>query len=1164
MLAFPFRFMRIYALIGFGVIFSLLLGVTTSSALEAPNASIVRITPEVWNLSTGTLQVKGNLDNAGKWRVDLMNLCTGETVISQTGEKTAAGNFDATFDSQLTQDLTAGPFTVVVTPSIGSKAGTPKRQYLKVVATNPAKTFNETLCPNATRAVSVNTVSGQIAAINHAAKNNPIETTSAVLIAYSSDAIATAALATNFASVSNRILLATDAKSLSMSAIREIQRRGITHIKIVGTREMIASEVAKTLRANAIKVKRFDSQDLIGLASMFWATWTGPVFETAAITNFSQDPKTLLQALAFANSKQVPLIPVATSGNKLSKQILSDLGITAGVAISNQIDLSDSVLLKFNGFTRLFDADPKELSLALSAALESQPNTLFVRDQNSTVSLLDLAATSIDMTIWPVANSISEFDQAYISTRPFIQKVFATDFAQTLSDKRIAAYAREIYKRDAPKPVDLLELADIKELVAPANFAFSGSGWGHGIGMSQWGAYAMANEGKTAAEILTYYFSGTNIGPAVDNADVWVSLQNRIRSLTLRLREVDGEIGTWRLTADDGTKIDLTASETASFSFDTDAITVSVTTSKGQTLGPTPKVVATWSGTRFDRDLGDTPSAIQVIGPNETTSNGRLYRFGNLRIKAAGSTATYVSGMQVTNRVSLHDEYIYGIGEVSNSWPTESLLAQAIAARSFAYNRAYNSDGSLNDRMGACDCMIYDDIRDQNYVGWSKINSTGGERWKAAVDASNVDETHSNYVLYNGNVVQTFYAAATGGYTQNNEDVWGGTARPYYRAVPDPWSLMPAAAITVSVWSPRIRSQETLAAAFGLSDVAYLDLSDRYESGGIRNAVAYSTTGASATISGERFRSRVQSVDGDTLQSTWIWKALTTFSETAAPSFSKAVLVERSLGFAKIPGATSTKLVLVQNNAAAPENLAIAASLAGISKSAILVTKVNDDANRVMEFISANSVTEISVVGSIDSEITNAITSSGKNFKTYLGDSVFETAELVAQDLTETTGEKFVLANMNNPQQLSLATSLSVRTSRPLLFTGDGLLNLQTAQYLLQSTAPDVIAVGATDDISNAALAAIENVKRLTTEDLGEASLNILYQNQSTTRGLVVANSGTPIWKTLLLSATGLPFIYDQDSIRARAIKWLRRQPLATVVVSLDANELFVTKVRRS
>ncbi len=1156
--------MRVIAPTLFGLIFSLLFDITSSAAVEAPNASIVTISPEVWNLSSDALTIKGNLDNAGKWRVDLLNLCNGETVISQTGEKTAAGNFEVSFNKDLTEDLVAGPFQVVVTPFVGNKAGTVRKQFLKVVASAKGATYNDQLCANATRIVSQNSVGSQISAINNVAKLSTVETTSAVLFAYNSNSQNIAAIATNFAAVTNQISLTTNSTTLSKSALREIERRGITHVKLIGTKEMISTEVAKTLRLKGIKTKRFDASDVLTLSSLIWDSWTGDDFASAVITNFAEDPKVLLQSLAFANAKEVPLIPVSQTGNKTSKQILSNLNINIGSAVANQIDISDATLLKFSGFTRLFNGDQKELSISLSSALDNQPNTLFLRDGNSAVSLLDLSATATAVSIWPVGKTISDFDTAYITTRPFVQNVFATDFSQTLSDVRVAAYARSIFKRDAPRPVDSLELPELAALTAPANFAFSGSGWGHGIGMSQWGAYAMANAGKTAAEILTYYFSGTEIGPAVDDADVWVSLQNRIRSLTLRLREVDGNIGTWRLTSDDGTEIDLAANETASFTFDADAIKVSVTTSKNQTLGPTSKIVATWSGTRFDKDLGDIASAIQVIGPNETTSNGRLYRFGNLRIKAAAATETYVSGLQVTNRVSLHDEYIYGIGEVSNSWPTESLIAQAIAARSFAYNRAYNADGTLNDRMGACDCMVYDDIRDQNYVGWSKLNSTGGDRWKSAVDVSTVDETYSNFVLYNGKVVQTFFAAATGGYTQNNEDVWGGTARPYYRAVPDPWSLIPESAVSVSVWSPRIRSQDVLAAAFGLSDVAYLDLSDRFVSGAIKTAVAYSTSGTSATISGEKFRSRVQSVDGDSLQSTWVWKAMVSFAETAAPSFSKAVLTERSLGFAKIPGATSTKLVLVQNNSSSPANLAIASSLAGISKSALLVTKTANDANRVMEFVNANAVTNVSIVGNIDSNIIAALQTAGKTIASYAGSDEFETADLVANELSATTGQNYVLANLNNPQQLALAVTLSVRTSRPLLLTSDGLLNLQTAQFLIESTEPDLIAVGSADDISNAALASIENVKRLNTEDLGEASLNALYQNQSTTRGLVIASADTPIWKSLLLAATGLPVIYDQDSIRARAIKWLRRQPLSTVVVSLDADDAFVTKVRRS
>ena len=42
----------------------------------------------------------------------------------------------------------------------------------------------------------------------------------------------------------------------------------------------------------------------------------------------------------------------------------------------------------------------------------------------------------------------------------------------------------------------------------------SGKGYGHGVGMSQWGAYAMAKEGKSAEEIVTHYFAGVVIDQA--------------------------------------------------------------------------------------------------------------------------------------------------------------------------------------------------------------------------------------------------------------------------------------------------------------------------------------------------------------------------------------------------------------------------------------------------------------------------------------------------------------------------------------------------------------------------------------------------------------------------------------------------------------------------
>lgn len=45
----------------------------------------------------------------------------------------------------------------------------------------------------------------------------------------------------------------------------------------------------------------------------------------------------------------------------------------------------------------------------------------------------------------------------------------------------------------------------------PTSFLISGRGHGHGLGMSQWGAYGLATQNKTYQEILMYYFQGTTL-----------------------------------------------------------------------------------------------------------------------------------------------------------------------------------------------------------------------------------------------------------------------------------------------------------------------------------------------------------------------------------------------------------------------------------------------------------------------------------------------------------------------------------------------------------------------------------------------------------------------------------------------------------------------------
>lgn len=49
-------------------------------------------------------------------------------------------------------------------------------------------------------------------------------------------------------------------------------------------------------------------------------------------------------------------------------------------------------------------------------------------------------------------------------------------------------------------------------VTVPTAYTFNGSGWGHSVGMSQYGAYAMARQGKDYEEILKFYFTGIEIG----------------------------------------------------------------------------------------------------------------------------------------------------------------------------------------------------------------------------------------------------------------------------------------------------------------------------------------------------------------------------------------------------------------------------------------------------------------------------------------------------------------------------------------------------------------------------------------------------------------------------------------------------------------------------
>src|SRR3954469_25471289 len=63
---------------------------------------------------------------------------------------------------------------------------------------------------------------------------------------------------------------------------------------------------------------------------------------------------------------------------------------------------------------------------------------------------------------------------------------------------------------------------------AKSTFTIRGAGFGHGVGMSQYGAMGYAQHGATARDILAHYSTGTSLGTTVPVKTVRVQLDDRL------------------------------------------------------------------------------------------------------------------------------------------------------------------------------------------------------------------------------------------------------------------------------------------------------------------------------------------------------------------------------------------------------------------------------------------------------------------------------------------------------------------------------------------------------------------------------------------------------------------------------------------------------------
>ncbi len=267
---------------------------------------------------------------------------------------------------------------------------------------------------------------------------------------------------------------------------------------------------------------------------------------------------------------------------------------------------------------------------------------------------------------------------------------------------------------------------------AGVRWAVIGHGFGHGVGMSQYGAYGYATHGKGYRFILGHYYSGTTIGTL-----------NGPRIVRVLLDISAGDVG---------------------FSGATSAC--------GEALDPGRDYEAhrVGAGVRL-RSSGGRPIA---------NCGGKLRAAGRGQIAIAGAgtyrgvlevvpTESDGGSLNVVNALPV-DQYVKGVipNESPPSWPQAELRSQAVAARSFA----------LTGSVGGNGFDLYNDTRSQVYEGLSSETGSTNEAAEA---------TRGQVVMYGGKIAETYFSACSGGHTESVQNVFYGPAVPYLVGVPDPY-----------------------------------------------------------------------------------------------------------------------------------------------------------------------------------------------------------------------------------------------------------------------------------------------------------------------------------------------------------------------------------------
>jgi stage II sporulation protein D len=271
---------------------------------------------------------------------------------------------------------------------------------------------------------------------------------------------------------------------------------------------------------------------------------------------------------------------------------------------------------------------------------------------------------------------------------------------------------------------------------AAVRHVIRGAGFGHGIGMSQYGAYGYALEGAKYPGILAHYYKGTRLSTA-SGAPVRVLLQ-----------PVDPYIRVRGATSVGGRALKPTMTYVAKRG----AGGIVVRNSNGKRVGNFGSVITFKSA-----------DPMRLLGPALNFVSNGLYR-GSIEVRVDGSGVTAINELDM-------DSYLRGVvaGEMPSSWPLEALKVQAVAARTYAL--ATRKDGGAFDQFPDTRSQVYRGVTGESVPSDAAVRATSGQ-----------------IVTYAGEPAVTYYFSTSGGHTENVEFSFvGSLSKPWLVGVPDPY-----------------------------------------------------------------------------------------------------------------------------------------------------------------------------------------------------------------------------------------------------------------------------------------------------------------------------------------------------------------------------------------